>query len=223
MRNPAAQIRLYAPRDEGEVRRICFETALFGRPIAAWLDDPQLVAEALIGCHIRCETETVYVAEADGRVVGYLAGRLDSRHPPWRCVCRMLWLIPWLWTRHGHWRRPRSWRLAWAAARYGRTVLRLSAGIAARYPANLHVNIDPGCRRTGAGRALVGRFLQEAARRGCPGVHLLTPSADGKAFFARLGFETVRRAAAPLVPGHPPREIWVMVKAVGRQPSSPVS
>ena len=44
----ATRIRAYDPADEREVRRICFRSALYGKPIERLINDPRLVTEALV-------------------------------------------------------------------------------------------------------------------------------------------------------------------------------
>lgn len=65
-----------------------------------------------------------------------------------------------------------------------------------RHPAHLHVDLLPGARRAGWGRALVELQLAQLARAGARGVFVnLAASNDGAAaFYAALGF-------APLGPG----------------------
>jgi GNAT superfamily N-acetyltransferase len=58
-----------------------------------------------------------------------------------------------------------------------------------RYPAQLHVNLAPERRGTGIGSELVARFVADAARAGCPGVHVVTSrGARNAGFYARNGF-----------------------------------
>jgi GNAT superfamily N-acetyltransferase len=58
-----------------------------------------------------------------------------------------------------------------------------------RYPAHLHVNLAPECRGNGLGSELVARFNADAARAGCPGVHVVTSrGARNIGFYSRNGF-----------------------------------
>ena len=55
--------------------------------------------------------------------------------------------------------------------------------------------VDPDYRGQGLGERLVGQLLARARAQGMEAVYLLTETAD--AYFPRLGFEPVARAAAP--------------------------
>ena len=48
------------------------------------------------------------------------------------------------------------------------------APLTARYPAQLHVNLDADWRGRGIGSRLVAAFAEAAQRAGCPGVHVVT-------------------------------------------------
>lgn len=57
------------------------------------------------------------------------------------------------------------------------------------YPAHFHVNVRPGWRDRGIGRALVDAFAEECRRSGLPGVHLVTGAfARNVDFYHRAGF-----------------------------------
>ena len=210
---PIPLIRKFRARDERAVRMICFETALFGESVAPYFGDLRLVTDAILGFHIWGEPDYLYVADADGRVVGYLAGTMDVRSLRRRCAARLAFRLSRGWVARGHFLRPRSWRLAWDAARYARAVASLSGRVRENYPANLHVNIDRNYRALGLGRALVEKFLEDAGRGGSPGVHLATTSAGGREFFSAMGFAVAATAASPSIAGRS-RDIFLMTRAL---------
>jgi len=79
---------------------------------------------------------------------------------------------------------PRFWDLAYFAD---------FADLTARYPAHLHVNLDAAWRSQGIGARLVERFACHAARRGVPGVHVVTGvGVRNVTFYERAGFLPLR-------------------------------
>ena len=63
------------------------------------------------------------------------------------------------------------------------------AGLTARYPAHLHVNLVERARGAGIGGLLVEAFCEQAARAGLPGVHVVTGrGVRNVGFYERLGF-----------------------------------
>jgi len=70
------------------------------------------------------------------------------------------------------------------------------ADLTARYPAHLHVNLDAAWRSQGIGARLVERFACHAARRGVPGVHIVTGAGVRNVkFYERAGFVPLREVA----------------------------
>ena len=76
---------------------------------------------------------------------------------------------------------------AWARARKRQ---RVDDELLSHYPAHLHINLLPGYQGQGHGSQLMDTLLTEFRRRGVPGVHLGTNSANEKAvpFYKKQGF-----------------------------------
>lgn len=67
------------------------------------------------------------------------------------------------------------------------------ADLTARYPAHLHINLDPAWRSQGIGAQLIAAFIEHAARRRVPGIHVVTGAAvRNVGFYRRNGFEPLR-------------------------------
>lgn len=64
-----------------------------------------------------------------------------------------------------------------------------------RFPAHLHVNVDPAFRNHGLGGHLIDRFVADARAAGAPGGHVVTSEgAANIGFYNRNGFSEVARA-----------------------------
>src|SRR5262249_32310733 len=136
------------------VRTLCCETGNGGNPIdrARW----PLFGDLWIGPYQRLVPTWTYVAEADGRVVGYLTGCPDTA--AFRRARRLRVTLPLLvrialgrygWTPDAR----RTVRLALGLGRgvESRLAPSMPAGFAHTYPAHLHMNVDAEYRRQGIG------------------------------------------------------------------------
>jgi GNAT superfamily N-acetyltransferase len=192
------------PADWQAVRSLCCRSGNGGDPIdrARW----PLFAELWIGAYQRLVPEWTYVAETEGRVVGYLTGCPDTaafrRARRFRVTLPLLIGIA-------------CGRYAWNsdARRTVRLALRLHRGVESRlapglpagftetHPAHLHMNVESECRRRGIGAVLIERYARDLGAAGVPGIHLLCGAAP-RPFYARNGFTDV--AALEVSPG-----LWV--------------
>ncbi len=67
------------------------------------------------------------------------------------------------------------------------------ADLTARFPAHLHINLDPAWRNQGIGARLIAAFVDHAALRRAPGVHVVTgAAARNVGFYRRGGFAPLR-------------------------------
>ncbi len=197
-------IRPYETRDRTAIRHICCETADRGNVVEAICDDRALVADLMTRYFTDHEPQSVWVAEGDGRIVGYLTGtvhprRYDGWHDWWlvptsvlAAVCRGVLF------RRQTWRLLRATWLTWRRGGFPRHVSTQA------YPAHLHVNVVEGFRGQGLGRRLVERFIEQARAAGRDGIHVILREDNQPAcgLFERLGFEALGRYPLVLPNGH---------------------
>lgn len=192
----AVRIRAYARADRAAVRRLCGETALRGEPVDPLFSDREVVADLLTRYYTDYEPAASWVAEQDGRVVGYLIGCLNTRRfrrlhavavVPQAVCCAI--------ARGALWRRE-TWRLLDAGLRTWRLSGVASPAIPREYAAaHLHINLDRQARGQHFGERLIAPFLRRAAAAQCAGVHASVrgDNSPARRFFERLGFAPVAR------------------------------
>lgn len=188
-------IRPYQPCDREMVRRICCETADLGEPVERFFPDREVFADLITRYYTDYEPSSTWVAETDGRVVGYLTGCLDTRR-----YCRMMgWRVAaraaMKGVRRGALVSRQAWRLWWAALR---TVV--IGGFNRRipleaYPAHLHLNIQREFRGQRVGSQLAERFIEQAKSAKLSGIHvsISADNAPSRNFFERFGFSVLSR------------------------------
>ena len=203
------------------MREICCATGFMGDPVGGFWRDAASFAEIFSAYYTDEEPGSLYVAESDGRVGGYLLGCLDSARAgsaqsgaARQVAARMLLLRP---GTAGFF-----WRSAFDVVRDRGTPDGMHD---ARWPAHLHINLMPELRGHGGGAALMSCWLERLAREGVPGVHLSTWAENeaGIGFFERMGFERLGRPSR--VPGFRTRagarmhQQWMVreIAAVGAQ------
>ncbi len=188
---PSARIRRYQPADRPAVRQIACDTADAGKPVEGFFRDRETVADVVTRYYTDYEPGSLWVAECDGQIVGYLTGCLDTRKQervtrkqilPKAIVGAIARGVLW---------HTDAWHLLAAFA--GTVIL---GGFPhpidlIAYPAHLHINIREGFRGGGLGPQLVEAFRQQASRAGVRGIHVVTrgDNAGGRGFFEKMGFK----------------------------------
>ncbi len=71
------RIRRYQESDRASIRRLCCDTGFLGKPIDSVFTDRELFADLFTRAYLETEPEWAFVAEVDGRVVGYLLGSVS--------------------------------------------------------------------------------------------------------------------------------------------------
>lgn len=179
-------VRPYEPRDRAAVREICCDTADAGEPVERYFPDREVFADLLTRYYTDIAPEFSWVAEQDGRVVGYLLGCVDSR----KFVRAMVWrIVPRALVRalgRGLFWNRRVWRLLKANCHSKQSTFNRSQ-VYQDYPAHLHINLRRDFRAHGTGQALMDRFLEQMTG---VGVHAGVSDGNerGKIFFEKQGF-----------------------------------
>ena len=191
-------IRPYRTEDREAVREISWNTADQGRTVDLYFHDHKAVADILTQYYTDWEPQSLWVAECDRAVVGYLTGCMDT-HRCNRVMVRKIGpkAVAEAIGRGALW-RAETWRLALA---FARTALLGGAPKVdlKKYPAHLHINLREGFRGRGLGRQLIEHFRRQVQEQGLPGIHLVAWGENecGRRFFEVMGFRLLRQQ--PLV------------------------
>ncbi|GAA5085682.1 GNAT superfamily N-acetyltransferase [Thermocatellispora tengchongensis] len=179
-------IRPYRAADRDAVHDICIRTADAGEDASGSYADPGILPEIFAHPYCHLEPGLAFVLDDGGRAVGYVLGAADTA--VFAARFRDEWL-PLVGDRYP----PPSGRpvtpdeaMAYLLHTPERMVLPELAG----YPAHLHIDLLPGYRRAGHGRALIRTFVDAVSARGAVGLHVGMATANRRAriFYDRLGF-----------------------------------
>lgn len=194
------QIRVFQASDRDALRRL-FAVAGQGSPTETLWGHPESEAMIYLEPYMDHEPESLLLAEADGELVGYLTGCVNTESFPSEAkriedAIRRHRLVL---------RRTPALFFARSALDAASAALRRESAAGEihdpRWPAHLHINVVPAARGTGAAEALMRRWFELLAAAGTPGCHLQTLVENGRAvrFFERMGFTAY--GPAPVVPG----------------------
>jgi ribosomal protein S18 acetylase RimI-like enzyme len=178
-------IRPYQSGDEPALYEVCLRTGDAGRDATGLYDDPRLLGHLYVGPYLALAPELAFVLADAGTPVGYVLGALDTDR--FAAACEVSWWPP-LRRRYPDPADPRTLDERLAALIHHPPAQ--SAGVTARYPSHLHIDLLPAAQGRGHGRALMRRLLDALAAAGSPGVHLGVARDNENAigFYRRLGF-----------------------------------
>ncbi len=184
------QIRPYHKSDREALRRIAADTAFFGAPIEALMEDRRLFLDFFYRYYTDFEPEHAWVACAGEEVAGFLTGCIDTRRQQNLLGTKILpGLFAGLLTGR--------YRLGPLGRRYVAGIIKaalrgehVDPDLDA-YPAHLHINVAAPWRGHGLGRGLMMAYLIQLRELRLPGVHLGTTDRNVTAckMYERFGFE----------------------------------
>jgi len=185
----AFTVRSYSPSDRPGVRAI-YGNDEFARP--ALLRKYPRMADYLadeLSYFTDYEPASLFVAEAQGQIVGALLGAVDTTR------CAQVYrdrIRPMLRRRclSGAYGWP-GWLPAIVRTERAERHVQVPNVDRARYPAHLHIGVLPAWRRMGIATALIAEFNRYLTGRRVPGWHLYVSSYHplGLAFYRKLGLE----------------------------------
>ena len=185
-------IRQAASDDLEALYHICLKTGDSGVDATGLYDDPELIGNIYAAPYLTLAPELAFVAERDGKVVGYCVGASDTRAFEDRLEAEW-W--PRLRERHA---MPDPDRQAdWSPDERLSDLIHSPTpapdDLVAEFPAHVHMNLLLEAQGAGLGRALLEAWFQKAKARGVSAVHLgASPANDrGIRFWGWQGFAVV--------------------------------
>jgi len=183
-------IRHYQPSDQIVVFEISGDTAFFGEPVEAFLEDRRLYNDAFTRYYLDFETPFVWVAASSQVVIGFLLGCTDTSRQSqgWRNYILTKVLVRAI---SGKYRLGRctasfAWGMLVSLIRGEEPKVDLNI-----YPAHLQIDIKQGYRGMGVGRRLIDAYFEQLRQLSVNGVHLRTTSHNVAAchLYKNTGFQ----------------------------------
>ncbi len=201
-------IRPFNQNDRQKVRQICCDVADRGEPIEAIFPDREFAADILTKYYTDYEPENTFVAEFEGRVVGYINGCFDNRR--YGLVLIFL-IIPSVLIKgiiRGTYFYSEFWKIMGAMLRNWRRAFQWRKKSFDSHQGHLHIGVLKDARHQRVGERLMKAFLSHASKAR---VNQITASVhDGNVgacrFFEHLGFIAKERYPMVMVDGQSIRE-----------------
>ncbi|HEV8712492.1 MAG TPA: GNAT family N-acetyltransferase [Candidatus Binatia bacterium] len=171
-------LRRFAENDRERIREIARNTGYKGEPTRAFFEDEEVIPRLFADYYIDYEPESCFVAEVDGKIVGYVLGCKDTKRYYrvllWKLVpgliVRILWKIATL-----QYRRKTTYVTLWIAMRAWREMPRFSL---VQHPAHVHINVDARYRGGSVGKKLARAMLTHLKDMEVKGVHGIVIESD---------------------------------------------
>ncbi|MFA7272057.1 MAG: hypothetical protein WC090_05030 [Candidatus Omnitrophota bacterium] len=188
--NPPVTIRKFQKKDREDVRRICCSTGFLGSPVSNFLDGDEIFADCLTLYFTDYEPEACFVAECQGKVVGYITGAKDLRQVYRNNIlCRIFIKI----IASAALGKPKNRLFIWNLLMSLLKREFSDPDFSKEYPATLHINIQDGLRGSKIGAGLIDAYLGYLKGEGVRGVHFATMSERASNFFSKQRFDLLYR------------------------------
>jgi ribosomal protein S18 acetylase RimI-like enzyme len=168
-------VHKFQPGERNALLAIGSETAFFGAPIEAFLDDRRVFEDVFFSYYTDYEPEHAWVASEGEQVVGFLTGCPDTKRHNRFFQNRILPLVTWNWLRGKYHLGKRTLQYTLAILKASLRAEFVGADLTL-YPAHLHINLLPAWRGKGLGRGLMEHYLEQLCDEDVVGVHLTTTS-----------------------------------------------
>lgn len=182
------RIRPSRPDDQAACYDVCLRTSDSGNDGSHLFDDPLVLGHIFVGPYLKYAPDLAWVLEDHHGVCGYVLGVLDTA--PF-----FHWFeSEWLPNIRSSYTEPQGDPSTWThTQKFIRELFHPDTYYPPHfhpYPAHMHIDLLTRAQGQGWGRRLTQLLLDELKRRGAPGLHLGTGTANqrARAFYRKLGF-----------------------------------
>ncbi len=183
-------IRHYQASDQTAIFEIAADTAFFGDPVEAFLEDRRLYTDAFARYYIEFEAQYTWVAQSSEGLVGFLFGCIDTSQQlrVWRRYILSKVMIKAMKGKYRLGRRTASFAFGLLRGNLQGEQPEVDLN---KFPAHLQIDVRQGFRGEGVGRKLIEAYLEQLRQLAVHGVHLETTSYNQAAchLYEKVGFQ----------------------------------
>ncbi len=183
-------IRHYQPSDQTSLCEVAADTAFFGDPVEAFLEDRRLFIDAFARYYTEHEAHMAWVAVTPQGLAGFLLGCADTslQARQWRRYIISKVLVKALAGRYKLGRKTAgfAWGMLVGMVRGEPAQVDLKT-----FPAHLQIDVEQAFRGEGVGRRLIEAYVEQLRQMNVIGVHLETTSHNEAAchLYEKVGFQ----------------------------------
>lgn len=182
-------IREYKRNDRVAIREIACNTAFMGEPAEKFFSGRGFLADFLTRYYTDYEPQSTFIAEKNGKVIGYLTGAKNEKKMNFTFIVRVLPMAVLKLIFKGYIFKKDSFLfILFNIYSFLKGEFYAPAFIGKDYPAVLHINIEKNYRSSGIGGMLIEAYLNYLKIEKIKGVHLTTQSEKSFTFFEKEGF-----------------------------------
>jgi len=181
-------LRKFVLQDRSAIRSISCQTAFLEMPVRNFLNNEEILADALTQYYTDYEPESCFVAAYDDKVIGYLVGAKNISRANNIFRNKIMFFLLAKAFKSGLFVSLKTLRLffnIFISAVRGEFA---APDFSKQYPATLHINIDKNFRGFHVGSRLIDCYLNFLKRNRISGVHFGSISDNAKDFFLKKGF-----------------------------------
>ncbi len=194
---------------------VCYKCGYMGEDVSDHFRDEKLFGYLFCLYYPRYEPEHCFVAEDNGKIVGYILGTPDTRRQERLFMAKMGWRILLRTFLITSWRYFPDLKVILHFLRLPRSTAPHDE-ILEKYPAHLHIDILESYQRRGIGTKLMQCFEDHMRRLKVKGIHLGTSEGNYKAipFYKKMGFQIIHTERYGMWPDAPEKRGLIFAKSL---------
>ncbi|MBI4981540.1 MAG: GNAT family N-acetyltransferase [Candidatus Omnitrophica bacterium] len=181
-------IRQYQKSDRVSVRKIAWDTAFIGEPASAFFEGQDVFCDFLTKYFTDYEPESCFVAELDGKIIGYVIGAKDTHILAKKFLLQIFPILLACSFLKGVFFSKKNTIFFFNLFRSIFCGEFKMPDFSKEYPATLHINLAAGFRHIGVGSRLLQKYCDYLKIQGVKAVQLATMSEQAAEFFVNHGF-----------------------------------
>jgi GNAT superfamily N-acetyltransferase len=188
-------IRKYKAKDREALRGIAYQTAFMGQSADKFFDGKEGVCDALTLYYTDYEPESVFIAQTQGKTVGYLTGTKDkaaSKKIFWFRIFPRVFFYRVI--MQGAILKKKNLKFAFYFIRSFIRGELFRPKFTKEPRATLHINVKKGFTGLGIGTLLMKNYIDYLKKQKVKLIHITTTSDKSIRFFEKQGFELLHKS-----------------------------